>query len=260
VKIVVCVKETIDTAAVLSLQNGEIFQGDASLIINPWDEFAVEAALLLAEANGGEVLAVSAAASEKNEALKHALAMGCSEARLLNAPVGLLETSGIAAAMLSSAVQKIGGVDLLFFGRQSTDAETGLTAAQTARLLNWPALTQTARITSVDQQAQSIEVERLFENGRQIVRGALPAVVSVVKEICEPRYPSFMGMRKAARAVIPVWQLDDLGLQPPVQRTWEAAGYKTPPGRVGEVEMIAGETAEEIAANLVNRLVEEKVS
>lgn len=258
-KIVVCVKETVDTAAVLSLQNGEIFHGDAPLIINPWDEFAVEAALLLSEAHGGEVVAVSAASNEKNEALKHALAMGCSEALLLAAPAGMLENSALSASMLASAVQKIGGVDLVFFGRQSTDSETGLTAAQTARILNWPALTQTAKISGVDLQAQSIEVERLFENGRQIVRASLPAVVSVVKEICEPRYPSFMGIRKAARAVIPVWQLADLGLQLPAQPDWEAAGYLTPPGREGDVEMITGETAEEIAAILVNRLVEEKV-
>ncbi|MBN1265487.1 MAG: electron transfer flavoprotein subunit beta/FixA family protein [Anaerolineales bacterium] len=258
-KIVVCVKETIDTAATLSLQAGDVFWGDASLIINPWDEFAVETALQLTEEFGGDVVALSVGGSEKNEALKHALAMGCKEAVQLSAPENILKTTSITASMLAEAVQKVGEVDLVFFGRQSTDEETGLTASQTARLLNWPALTQTAKVTSLDIQGQTIEVERLFEDGRQHVKAALPAVVSVVKEICEPRYPSFMGIRKAARAVIPCWDLSDLGLSGIPEAACHSLGLAEPAGRTEAVEMITGDNAAKIAATLVKRLTEEKV-
>lgn len=258
-KIVVCVKETIDTAASLSLQDGSVFWGDASLIINPWDEFAVETALLLTEEHGGEVVALSAGGGEKNEALKHALAMGCKEAIQLSAPEDMQEKTPVVPSMLAAAVQKIGDVDLVFFGRQSTDEETGLTPSQTARLLNWPALTQTAKVIAHDPQGQTIEVERLFENGRQQAKAALPAVVSVVKEICEPRYPSFMGIRKAARAIIPKWELSDLELSSTVDSAWRSLRLDVPASRTKKVEMISGESAADIAGTLVKRLLEEKV-
>lgn len=255
-KIVVCVKETVDTAAALSLRSGEVFRGDASLIINPWDEFAVEAALLLTEEHGGEVIALSVGGGEKNEALKHALAMGCREAVQVGAPGGVLQQTP-AAILLAAAVRKIPDVDLVFFGRQSTDLESGVTPAQTARLLNWPALTHTAKILSFSSDGQLLEVERLLEEGRQKARAALPAVVSVVKEICEPRYPSFMGIRKAARVEVPRWEAADLGVS--TDPSWRLGGISSPESRGGEVEIIEGDSAKEQAARLLDRLTEEKV-
>ena len=121
----------------------------------------------------------------------------------------------------------MGDVDLAFLGRQAIDTDTGLTAAQTARLLGWPALTLVAVISSVDPSARSIHVQRSAEEGRLTVSAKLPAVLSIVKDFGEPRYPSFMGIRKASRAVIPVWTLADLGLgnlQPNI--TWP--GFQTP--------------------------------
>ena len=115
--------------------------------------------------------------------------------------------------LLAAAIQKVGDVGLAFFGKQAIDGDMGVTAAQTAYCLKWPVLSLVSTIASVD--ANSIRVERSIEEGRQIVEGKLPVVISVSKDIGEPRYPSFMGIRKASRAVIPVWTLADLGISAP---------------------------------------------
>jgi electron transfer flavoprotein beta subunit len=109
----------------------------------------------------------------------------------------------------------------------------------------------------VDYAAKTIKVERLLEQGKQIVTSKLPAVISVMKDINEPRYPSFIGIRKASKAVIPVWSLGDLGVSLPATQT-RTVKYSNLPVREGQVEMIDG-TPEEQAAKLVDRLLEEKV-
>ena len=114
--------------------------------------------------------------------------------------------------MLAAAIQKVGDVDLAFFGRQAIDGDAGITPAQTARVLGWPMLSLAAVITVDGGKAK---VERSIEEGRQTVSADLPAVFSVVKDFGEPRYPSFMGIRKASQAEIPAWTLADLGIEAP---------------------------------------------
>ena len=141
--------------------------------------------------------------------------------------------------VLAAAINKIGEVDLAFLGRQAIDTDTGLTAAQTARLLGWPALTLVVVISAVDPAAHTIRVERSAEEGRLTVSARLPAVFSIVKDFGEPRYPSFMGIRKASRAVIPIWSLSDLGLaglKPNI--SWPE--IMNPPQRQVTTEMISG--------------------
>jgi len=257
-KIVVCVKQVADSAAKVSAQNGEASWGDAPLIINPWDEYAVEAALQVAEAHNADVTAVSIGGENAKDALKHALAMGCGEAVLIADP-GLAHADSLAIAhTLAAAIQKLGPVDLAFLGRQAIDSDTGLTAAQTARLLGWPALTLVAVIAAVDPAAGSIRVERSVEEGRQVVSGRLPAVLSVVKDFGEPRYPSFMGIRKASRAVIPTWSLADLSLGV-LESVVSWPEVENPPQRQVTTEMITGSTPQEIAEKLVDRILSEKV-
>ena len=101
-------------------------------------------------------------------------------------------------------------------------------------------------------------VERVTEEGRQTVSAEMPVVVSVVQSIGEPRYPSFMGIRKASKAEIPIWSLSDIGAEAPaavVTRT----ELMNPPADETEVEMIAGETPEAIAEALVEKIIAEKV-
>lgn len=254
-KIVACIKQVPDSAAKVVVENGRVFWGDAPLVINPWDEFAVEAALQLKEKHGGTVTVVSVGGENEKEAIKHALAMGADDAILITDPaLSGLDTQSI-AQVLASAIQKIGSVDVAFLGRQAIDNDSGLTPAQTARLLDWPALTLAA-VINVD--ADTIKVDRSIEEGRQVVSAKLPAVVSLVKDFGEPRYPSFMGIRKAARAEVPLWSLADLGISAPSSViSWPE--IMNPPSRDIVCEIISGSNPEEIASNLAEKILAEKV-
>jgi electron transfer flavoprotein beta subunit len=257
-KIVVCVKQVPDSAAKVVVENGQVTWGDAPLVINPWDEFAVETALLQKEALGGDVIALSIGGENAKEALKHALAMGCSEAILVSDPaLSALDSLG-AARVLAAAIRKVGEVNLALFGKQAIDGDMGVTAAQTARALGWPVLSIVSVIQSLDPGAGTIRVGRSTEEGRQVVEARLPVVMSVGKDIAEPRYPSFMGIRKASRAVIPTWSLADLGIPAPVSLvSW--ADIFNPPAREVVTEMISGDSPQDIAAKLADKILAEKV-
>lgn len=257
-KIAVCVKQVPDSAAKLVAIDGKANWGDSPLVINPWDEYAVEAALQQAEAHNGTVTAFSIGGENSKEALKHALAMGASDAVLISDESLSQMDSQVTSRVLAAAIKKLGDVDLAFLGRQAIDTDTGLAAAQTARLLGWPALTLVAVINSVDPSARTIHVQRSAEEGRLTVSARLPAVISIVKDFGEPRYPSFMGIRKAARAVIPVWSLADLGLaglKPNI--SWPEIFY--PPQRQVTTEMVTGANPQEIAGTLADKIMAEKI-
>lgn len=257
-KIAVCVKQVPDSAAKLVAVDGKVNWGDSPLVINPWDEYAVEAALQQAEAHNGSVTAISIGGENSKEALKHALAMGASEAVLISDDALAQMDSQVTARVLSAAIKKLGDVDLAFLGRQAIDTDTGLAAAQTARLLGWPALTLVAVINAVDPAARTIQVQRSAEEGRLTVSARLPVVISIVKDFGEPRYPSFMGIRKASRAVIPVWSLADLGLsglKPNI--SWPE--IFNPPQRQVTTEMISGNSPQDIAETLVDKIMAEKI-
>ena len=258
-KVVVCVKQTPDTAATLTVVEGKAAWGDAPLVLNPWDEYAVEQALRAKEAHGGSVTALSLGPESAKEALKQALAMGCDEAILISDPGFEAADSLVVSAALAAAIKKIESPDIIFFGKAAVDTDTGVTGPQVARRLGWPSLNLVAAITQLDPGAKTITVERLLEEGRQIVRSSLPAVVSVVKEINEPRYPSFMGIRKASKAVIPTWTAAEIGLQPiPAPAlTWPEV---TAPARAEQsCEFIPGDTPQQQAAGLVERMIAEKL-
>jgi len=257
-KIVVCVKQVPDTAAKVVVEDGQVTWGDSPLVINPWDEYAVETALLQQEEHGGDVTVVSAGGEDAKEALKHALAMGCGNAILISEPGLEKADSLLTAQILAAAIEKIGDIDAAFFGRQAIDGDVGVTAAQTARVLGWPSLTLVSAISELDPRNKSVQVERSVEEGRQIVSGKLPAVISVVKDIGEPRYPSFMGIRKASRAEIPIWGMSDIGvdLSEPVV-TWPE--LTNPPKQEIVTEMVAGGSPQETAESLADKILEEKV-
>jgi len=255
-KIIACIKQVPDSEAKVKAENGHINTGDATLVINPFDEYAVEGALQQREAvSGSKVTALCIGPESAKEALKHALAMGADDAILVSDPaLNELDTLG-AARILSAAIQKIGGVDMVVFGRQTLDSGSGLTAAQTARVLGWSMLGLAGQI-KVD--GGSVTVERVIEEGRQSVNAKLPAVISVVQSIGEPRYPSFMGIRKASKAEIPVWSLSDLGISAP-DALIKRSELMSPPARDTSVEIIAGESPAEIADKLADKLIAEKV-
>ncbi len=253
--IVVCIKQVPDSAAKVVAEGGQVTWGDAPLVLNPWDEFAVEAALVLQETSGGEVTAICVGGESSKEALKTALAMGCSQSVLISDPALANADSQAVAHVLAAAIKKVGSVDLAFFGKQAIDGDMGVTAAQTARCLSWPVL---SAVSVISAEASGIHVERSIEEGRQGVDSKLPAVVSVSKDIGEPRYPSFMGIRKASRATIPTWTLAELGIDPPVSVVrWPE--LVNPPVREVTTEIITGDSPQEIAEKLVDKILEEKV-
>jgi len=263
-KIVVCVKQVPDSAARVVVEDvgsnlpQRVTWGDAPLVINPWDEFAVEAALLQSEAHGGSVTAVTIGPESAKDALKHALAMGCGEAILISDAALADIDSQAAARLLAVAIQKIGDVDAAFFGRQAIDGDMGVTAAQTARVLGWPVLSLVSKITALDPGARTVRVSRATEEGQQVVEAGLPCVISVGKDIAEPRYPSFMGIRKASRALIPTWSLADLGVGSPAALVrWPE--LLNPPTREIKTVMVTGGSAQEIAEALVDKILAEKV-
>jgi electron transfer flavoprotein beta subunit len=255
-KIIACIKQVPDSEAKVKAEAGKVTWGDAPLVINPFDEYAVEGALQQREANSGStVVALCIGPESAREALKHALAMGADDAILVSDPaLNELDTVG-AARVLAAAIQKIGSVDMVVFGRQTLDNGAGVTAPQTARVLGWPML---GLAGSIKVQDGSVTVDRVIEEGRQTVSAKLPAVVSVVQSIGEPRYPSFMGIRKASKATIPVWSLGDLGSSTPaavVKRT----ELMNPPVQNTEIEIITGESPAEIADKLADKILAEKV-
>jgi electron transfer flavoprotein beta subunit len=118
-------------------------------------------------------------------------------------------------------------------------------------------LSSVSKIIAIDAAAKTIKVERLLEQGKQTVTAALPVVISVTKEINEPRYPTFMGIRKAAKAQIPVWSLADIGASLPGASA-RVVGFKNLPAREVKLELLEG-TPEDMAEKLLDRLIEEKV-
>ena len=253
-KIIACIKQVPDSEAKVKADNGQVSWGDAPLVINPFDEYAIEGALQQKEATSGSVTALCIGPESAKEALKHALAMGADEAVLVSDPaLNNIDTVG-AARVLAAAIQKL-GADMVVFGRQTLDTGSGLTPAQTARVLGWPMLGLAGQI-KVD--AGSVQVERVTEEGRQTVKANLPAVLSVVQSIGEPRYPSFMGIRKASKATIPVWALSDLGMSAPAP-TVTRSELLNPPAREMAIEIITGDSPEAIAETLVEKILAEKV-
>jgi electron transfer flavoprotein beta subunit len=260
--IVACVKQTPDSAAKLQVADQHVTWGDSPLIVNPWDEYAYEEALLLKEKFGGKAIAISMGPESAIEALKTCLAVGCDEAFLVSDPILKGSDAAATAYSLAKAVQKTGEVDLVLLGKQAIDGETGLTATMLARNLGWSLLSYVIRILDVDPANRTIKVERMMEEGRQVCTAKLPAVVSVIKGINEPRYPSFMGIRKAAKATIPVWSVADLGIDS--QKVGVSSSVTWPeiypmPTKEMKVEFVEGESAKDIAVKLADKLMAEKV-
>jgi electron transfer flavoprotein beta subunit len=260
---VVCVKQTPDTAELPKVSAEEATRGEikATLVLNPWDEFAVEEGLLLEERFGGEVSVMTVGPEKATEALKDAIARGIKNAILLEDPAFAGSDAWGTASILAAAIRKNGPFDVILTGKQSVDGNSGLVAPGLARKLGASLLTHVAKI--VDIAEGKITVERQLEEGRETVAASLPAVVSVSKEINEPRYPSFMGIRKAARATIPVWTASDLSLESGAIGSAGAVtrwqDVRKPPPRSSEVVIVDEDSVEATAAQLADLLLAEKV-
>ncbi len=203
--IVVCVKQVPDTATERKLRSDDktLDRDAADGVINELCEYAVEEALRLKEAHGGEVTVLTMGPDKANDTIRKALAMGADKAvHLVDDALHGSDALGTSYA-LAQTLKKI-GFDLVVLGSESTDARTGVLAAMLAERLGVPQLTFANKV-EVDPSAGkagsggSITVLRVTDYGYDKVEASLPAVVSVVEKINEPRYPSFKGIMAAKK-------------------------------------------------------------
>ncbi|MBC7257785.1 MAG: electron transfer flavoprotein subunit beta/FixA family protein [Chloroflexi bacterium] len=262
---IVCIKQVPDTTDVkVNPETGTLIREGVPSIVNPFDTYAIEEALRLREKFGGKVTVISMGPPQAKEALKEAIAMGADEAILLSDRAFAGSDTWATAYTLANAIRKIGDFDVILCGKQAIDGDTGQVGPGIARQLDIEQLTYVFKIQEIDFQAKRIKVERLLEEGREVVETRLPALLTVVKDINQPRYPTIMGIRRATRAEIPVWTAADLPDAKP-----DLLGLKgsptqvvrvfNPPPRSGQIVMIEGESPQEQAAKLADLLLQEKV-
>ena len=188
--VVVFTRSTPDTAAKVEVDgNGNVTWGDTPTVVNPWDEYALEEAIVHAKEYSGKATVIAIGGEMHQDALKHSLAMGVNEAIRIE-DAGLDESDGLSyATAAAAAVNKLGDVDLVICGKESIDVGTDQHTYMIARKLGWTTLSYVSKILEIDYDARTIKVEKMLEQGKQVVTSQLPAVVSVMKGINEPRYP-----------------------------------------------------------------------
>jgi electron transfer flavoprotein beta subunit len=208
--IVVCVKQVPDTAVERTLKPGAgtLDRETPDGLINELDEYAIEEGLKIAEAHGGEVTILSMGPAKAAESIRKALSMGADKAvHVLDD--ALAGSDALVTSLVLAEALKATGFDLVILGSESTDARTGVVPAMLAERLGVPQLTLAAK---VDIDGGVVTVRRVTDDGYQVVTGPLPAVVSVVEKINEPRYPSFKGIMAAKKKPVQTWSLADLGV------------------------------------------------
>lgn len=255
-KVIVCVKQVPDTTNVrINQKTGTMEREGVPAMVNPYDLYAVEEALRIKEQHGGSVTALSMGPPQVQEALREVISMGVDEAVLLTdrafAGADTLATS----YTLARGLEKIGEFDLIFCGKQAVDGDTAQVGPELAEHLDLPFIGFVRRVRDVRPGA--ICAERMTDEGADVVESPLPAVVSVVKEINEPRLPSLRGKMRAKKYEAPLWTAADIGVD--VNRiglsgspTWVARSF-TPEPR-GRGEILEGEDASVLALELARRV------
>ena len=208
--IVVCVKQVPDTWAEKKLNptDNTVDRASVDNVMNELDEYAVEEALKLQEAQGGEVTILTMGPDRAVETIRKALSMGGDKA------VHVVDDAlhGSCAVQTSEVLAKaIEGLspDLVILGTESTDAGMSVMAAMLSERLGWPQLSNAGK---VEVDGTTVKVQRLTDNGHDVVEGSLPAIVSVVEKINEPRYPSFKGIMAAKKKPLETKSVADLGV------------------------------------------------
>jgi electron transfer flavoprotein beta subunit len=209
-KIAVCVKQVPDTWAEKTLreQDSTLDRESPDGVLNELDEYAVEEALQIAEAHGGEVTVVSMGPARAAETVRKALSMGADAGIHIQDDV-LHGSDAIATSAVLAAALADKGFDLIIFGSESTDARMSVIPAMVAERLGVAQLTFAQRVSIA---GTDVTIERVTDYGFDTISAAMPAVVSVVEKINEPRYPSFKGIMAAKKKPVETLAVADLGL------------------------------------------------
>jgi electron transfer flavoprotein beta subunit len=251
--IVVCLKQTFDTEAKIVLDSsGKIDSTGVNLVINPYDEFAVEEALKLREKFGGQVTLVSMGGDRASEALRTALAMGCDEAVLVNDPSLDRPDEWVTAEVLAKAVSGI-PYDIILAGRIAVDDGSGQVAIRLAEALHIPSVNCILALEIEDGKAAAT---REIDGGTESIEVSLPAVLTAQKGLNIPRYPSMMGIMKAKKKEIRILTLSDLGLNAAdLPRKMSVTKFSLPTPRKGGMK-VSGEASD--AAKELARILREE--
>lgn len=212
VKIIVLVKQVLQSAdlKVDKATKTLVTQG-VPQVISEADKNAIEEAVRIKEKHGGKITAISMGSAQAKEALREALAMGADEACLLTDPLFEGSDAHATANVLAAAVTKIVDFDLILCGAYSEDLFAFQVGPRLAEMCNLPQITYATKITF---EGGKVTVERDLENERQIVEGKLPCMITVVREINEPRLPTLMSIMAASKKLTNTWTAADLSLSP----------------------------------------------
>ncbi len=225
--IVVCIKQVPETTEVrVDPETNALIREGVKSIINPVDENAIEAALQLRDAHGGKATVVTMGPPQAEDALRQALAMGADDAILLSDPASRGSDTLATSYALAQMVKKIGDVDLILCGKQAIDGDTGQVGPGLAERLGMP---QVTFAIAVEAENGKLTARRVLDDFYEVLEVKLPAVVTVVKQVNEPRHPSMRNVLKAKRAEITKWTLADLEADP------KQAGFDGSPTQVVRV-------------------------
>jgi len=258
-RIIVCLKQAIDVSQLKADANGRLITAGVSRKISNFDKNALEEAVRLKEALDGEVVTVTASVEDAKTTIREALAMGGDKGYFIN-DEALQNSDTLAISfVLAEAIKKIGQFDLILCGEASIDGFSAQVGPRLAELLNIPVITYGRKICL---EGSVLTVERILEDRYETVKASTPAIVTVTKEINEPRIPSLMAIMKASKKEIVTWRLTDLGVSP--GKVGEAgSGIRILDVKAPKVErrrvLIEGETPNEIAEKLVKSLIQEGV-
>ncbi|WP_419881869.1 electron transfer flavoprotein subunit beta/FixA family protein [Peribacillus sp. B-H-3] len=248
--IYVLLKRTFDTEEKITLSGGKINEDGAEFIINPYDEYAVEEAIQVRDAQGGEVTVVTVGGEEAEKQLRTALAMGADKAVLINIEDDVENGDQFTTSKILAEFLKDKEADLILAGNVAIDGATGQVGPRVAEILDIPYITT---ITKLEISGETATVTRDVEGDSEVIETKLPLLVTAQQGLNEPRYPSLPGIMKAKKKPLDELELDDLDLEEDdVEAKTKTIEIFLPPKKeAGRV--LEGEAAEQ-AAELVKLL------
>ncbi|MFA5093075.1 MAG: electron transfer flavoprotein subunit beta/FixA family protein [Candidatus Omnitrophota bacterium] len=211
--IIVCIKQVPETTEVrINPETNTLMREGVKSIINPFDMYAIEEAIRLKERFGGKVSIVTMGPPQADSALREAISMGADEGFLVCDRAFAGSDTWATSYTLAGAIKKIGAFDLIICGKQASDGDTAQVGPGISTHLNIPQVTYVKKVEEATDK--SMRVERMLEEGFEIIQTPLPALLTVVKEINEPRIPSLKGLMKAKSAKITTLTQKELELDP----------------------------------------------
>jgi electron transfer flavoprotein beta subunit len=227
VNIIVCIKQVPDTAEVrINPETNTLIRDGVPSITNPYDTHAIEAALQIKEKVGGKVIVLTMGPPQAESALRDAVSMGADDAVLLTDRAFAGADTWATSYTLSKAVEKL-GADIIICGKQAIDGDTAQVGPEMAVFLNIPHISYIRKVEEVKED--SIRVQRLMDDGYDIVESSLPVLLTVVREINEPRLPSLKGKMTAKKIEIKKWAASDIGAEA------DKVGLKASPTQVKNI-------------------------